>query len=139
MPKIHQTVHPFYLQKHSAALFNKTRFSGREIASRLHYVPNTIFVQFKRFGLPTARALEVADLLTEWAQELLGLAIELRKLAADPATKYPPPISGMVECSPPVASISSSAPLSSFLPDSWDSSSGEPVPQLATTLSEPTP
>jgi hypothetical protein len=138
MPKIHQTVHPYYLRQHCAVLFNKTRFSGKEIASRLHYVPNTIFVQFKRFGLPTARALEVADLLTEWAQELLGLAIELRKLAADPATKYPP-ISGMAECSVSTEgtpfSVSSHSSASLFLAGNSEA----PAPQLATTASEPTP
>lgn len=71
-------------------LFNKRRFSGQEIAARLGYVPNTLYTQFRTFGVPAKRAVTIADLLTDWSRELLEISLTIRALAAE--VSAPPPL-----------------------------------------------
>lgn len=69
--------------KHIARIvFDKSRYSGRELARRLGLNPNTLWSWYDR-GLPVDQALASADIFNEWAVELLLLSRELRKLAEE--------------------------------------------------------
>jgi hypothetical protein len=68
------------LRKVGDKLFDKSRFSGGEMARRLDLNHNTLWSWFFRRGITEEAAFKAADVLTEWAIELLEMAHELRRL-----------------------------------------------------------
>lgn len=81
------------LTRVSRVLFDKTQFSGQQIARELGVNQNTLWGMFNRRGLPVEHADAVADLLTEWATKMLALASSLRQAAA--ANRPAPRLTGI--------------------------------------------
>lgn len=63
-----------------ALLLDKSNFSGGDIARRLGVNSSTVWSWFVKRGIPPAKAIQVADILTLWAIELLETAQHLREV-----------------------------------------------------------
>jgi hypothetical protein len=66
------------LQDVGDIIFNKTRFSGMEIARTLGINHNTLWSWFFRRGITPEHANNIADILNQWAIELLDASRRLR-------------------------------------------------------------
>lgn len=61
-------------------LLDKSKFSGGEIARFLGVNPSTVWSWFSKRGIPPHHAILTADILTQWAMELLEAAQRLRRV-----------------------------------------------------------
>jgi hypothetical protein len=69
------------VQEITGALFNRARFTGGELSRAIKEDPNTVWAWFRRRGVPPDVARKIANVLIEWANELIEKASELRRHA----------------------------------------------------------
>lgn len=82
MNKSEKVIPPEKLDRITKLLFNKSRLSGGELARKLNYDANALWMDVHNRGLSVTRAKRIAKLCERWAEELNETAYRLEVLCA---------------------------------------------------------
>lgn len=88
MGRFKQNIPPEDLVQVRELVLDKSRFSGGDLGRHFGFSGSSVFQWFSKTGIPPGRALEIADVMTSWAVELLESAGQLREQALRYARAY---------------------------------------------------